>query len=112
MRTYRERRDAGYQVLSVEIHQAVVDHLVDSGLLSGEEREYKQSISKALAEHLASAIREDPALGRCEFDLSPRHIQILVRRGFLDPRARDNGDQVRKAFAELVHEAFARTAKP
>jgi hypothetical protein len=89
----------------------VIDHLVDWGLLSEDEREVKGSVSNALVELLASTIREDSALGRCAFELAPRQIDILVRRRFLDPRARDNGNQVRRAFAEFVHEAFARSAK-
>jgi hypothetical protein len=98
-------------VFSIDDHQSEIDHLVDSGLLPGDEREDKGSVSSALVELLASTIREDSALGRCAFDLAPRQIDILVRRGFLDQRARDNGNQVRKAFAEFVHEAFARSAK-
>ena len=111
MRSYRDRREAGYRVVSIEVHQSTIDQLVDSGLLPGDEREDKGSVSNALVELLASTIREDSALGRCAFDLAPRQIDILVRRGFLDQRAREDGNQIRKAFAEFVHEAFARGAK-
>lgn len=111
MRSFRERRDAGYRVFSIEVHQSFIDQLVDWGLLSGEEREDKEAVSNALGELLASTAREDAALGRCTFDLLPRQIDILVRREFLDPRARGNKNQVSRAFADFVHDAFARSAK-
>jgi len=113
MRRHRERRNLGFSTYPIEIHQSTLDSLVEKGLLSREGRDDKDQIVEVV-EGLLRNVREqeeeeeeqEQEVGHCEFDLSAKQIDQLVKFDLLDAKSRADPTRVRMAFAELVRWAF------
>jgi hypothetical protein len=121
MRRSRQRRRKGDVMVSLELGSAAIEDLVSLDWLSADDRDHKESLSRALTGLIERGIRARVAPPTGSHDqlgfmcaLKPATIETLVTFGWLPADQRDDLGSIIRAFRRFAGRALdvARNSGP